>query len=250
MRAITIIVGVLLSAVNFAWAADLPVAPAPQAPAVYVPPPPPPFSWTGVYGGVNGGYGFASSSGTATATVPGVGTATASSSATADGGVAGGQFGVNWQTGYLVLGAEGDMQWSGQSKTTISPSCAGACSFTETGGIDWFATVRARVGAAFDRVLIYGTGGLAILNVTDNLSATGFGATANLVSLSDTAIGFAAGAGVEYAITNNITAKIEYLYMQADASANGPIALVGGTVSDTATIKDSIVRAGVNFKYP
>jgi outer membrane immunogenic protein len=142
------------------------------------------------------------------------------------------------------------MQWSGQSNTTITPACGGACSLTEKAGIDWFATARARVGAAFDRVLVYGTGGLAVINVTDDLSATGFGATAGLVSLSDTAIGFAAGAGVEYAITNNVLAKFEYLYMQANASASGGIGLVGGTVSETATIKDSIVRTGIEVKFP
>jgi opacity protein-like surface antigen len=55
---------------------------------------------------------------------------------------------------------------------------------------------------------------------------------------------------VEYAVTNNILVKAEFLYMQANANASSPIALVGGTVSETATIKDSIICFGINYKYP
>jgi outer membrane immunogenic protein len=245
---VLVVIGGLLAATSVAWAADLPPAPYPTAPAVYTPPPPPVYNWTGFYVGVNGGYGWATSSGTTTVGIPGLGAATGTSSGNTNGGVAGGQVGYNYQIGAVVLGAEADMQWSGQTTTTILP-CGAGCSFTETAGIDWFATVRARIGAAFDRFLVYGTGGLAIIDTTDKLSASALGATINLVSLSDTAIGFAAGAGAEYAITNNVLARVEYLYMQANASASGPIALVGGTVTETATIKDSIVRAGVNFKF-
>lgn len=244
---VLVAMGGLLAATSLAWAADLPPAPYPTSPAVYTPPAPPVYSWTGFYLGANGGYGWASSSGTTTVVVPGA-AATGTSSGNTNGGVAGGQVGYNYQIGAFVLGAEADMQWSGQSNTT-STSCGAGCTLSETAGIDWFATVRARAGVTFDRLLVYGTGGLAILNTSDKLNALGFGATINLVSLSDTSVGFAAGAGAEYAITNSILAKVEYLYMQADANASGAFALVGGTVTETATIKDSIVRAGVNYKF-
>jgi outer membrane immunogenic protein len=248
-----VVIGGLLAATCLAWAADLPSAPMPQP--VYTPPPPPVvYNWTGFYFGGNVGYGWATSSGTSTINVPaGFGVvvgvnATATTSGNTNGAIAGGQVGYNYQIGALVLGAEADMQWSGQS-TTQTASCGVGCTLTGTSGIDWFATVRARIGGAFDRLLIYGTGGLAIIDATDKLSASGFGATINLVSLSDTAIGFTAGAGLEYAITNNILAKAEFLYMQADASASGNIGLIGGTASEKATVKDSIVRLGLNYKF-
>lgn len=96
MRAI-IALAALLCAANFAWAADLPVAPAPQAPVAYVPPPaPPPYSWTGIYVGVNGGGTFVHASDTATVT-GGLVAGSGSGSGSADGGVFGGQIGFNYQ---------------------------------------------------------------------------------------------------------------------------------------------------------
>jgi outer membrane immunogenic protein len=57
--------------------------------------------------------------------------------------------------------------------------------------------VRGRLGVAVDRVLLYGAGGVAWINASDNLTGSAFGITANIASLSDTAVGFAAGGGVE-----------------------------------------------------
>ena len=246
---VLVAIGGLLVASNLAWAADLPPASYP-APATYAPAPPPPYNWGGIYIGVNGGYGWASASGgTSTITTPGLGAVTNSSNGKAPGGIAGGQVGFNWQSDMLVIGAEADMQWSGQVRTTPS-GCGVGCTITEKSGLTWFSTVRARVGAAFDRVLIYGTGGLAILNTSDKVSVAAPAVSTSLVSLSDTPLGFAAGAGVEYAVTNNVLAKFEYLYMQANSSMSGQIAVTGGTVSENSTLKDSVIRAGVNVKFP
>ncbi len=83
------LIGALLAGVaTSAVAADLPTYKGAPAPAVYVPPP---FSWTGVYFGVNGGYGWASTN--------------SSSFGNPSGGFVGGAVGVNYQMGQFVFGA-------------------------------------------------------------------------------------------------------------------------------------------------
>jgi outer membrane immunogenic protein len=125
-----------------------------------------------------------------------------------------------------VLGVEGDMQWSGQSATTLTPACFGFCTIAETAGINWFGTARARAGVAFDRVLLYGTGGVAWANWTDSISTSAVG---TIASLSTTSIGWTAGAGIEVGITPYLSAKVEYLFMDfSNASASAPINFFGG----------------------
>jgi outer membrane immunogenic protein len=76
-------------------------------------------------------------------------------------------------------------------------------------GIEYFGTVRARAGVAFDRVLVYATGGFAF---------GGFdGGNGGFVDDGDDIQGgYAVGGGIEYAFTNNLTAKIEGLYVNLD----------------------------------
>lgn len=147
------------------------------------------YNWSGIYIGGNGGFGWGSS--TATTTISGgfLNGATGSGGVSGNGGLAGGQIGLNWQINQLVLGIEGDMQWSNQRNTTNTVSCFGFCTFTETAAIDWFGTARARIGVALDRVLLYGTGGAAFANWSDKLSASAFGTSANIVSLSTNIVG-------------------------------------------------------------
>jgi outer membrane immunogenic protein len=246
-------VGIWLAAACAATAANAadieqPNIPPPVPPAVYAPALPPIYSWTGFYLGGNGGYGFASGKGTATIVGGPFNGLNTSSSANIQGGIAGAQVGFNWQTGPFVLGVEGDGEWSGQSNTT-NVGCGVGCNVAGTAAIKWFATARARVGYAFDRLMIYGTGGAAWLNANDNISASAGGTTVNLLSASSTPIGFAVGGGIEYEITNNLFARAEYLYMQANSTLTAPVPLVGGTISDTGTIRDSIVRGGINYRF-
>jgi outer membrane immunogenic protein len=130
-----------------AFAADLPPAPPPRAPAVYVPPVLPVYNWSGFYVGVNGGWGF----GNAKFTIPEQsGFPTGASGTFSDsGGVAGGTVGVNFQTGGFVFGAEGDWDWSGINTGTTATICSvtGTC---QTGN-NWLATLRGRKCAGDDR---------------------------------------------------------------------------------------------------
>lgn len=212
-----------------AMAADLPSGPPPAvAPAVVAPVP---FSWTGVYFGVNAGYGFATATGTAT-----LGALSASASESLDGFVGGGQVGANYQFGAMVVGIEADFDGTTQSTTATAGIVTG------TDKIPWVGTVRGRLGAAFNRVLVYGTGGLGYGEFESTLTAAGIGT----VTASKTNTAWVAGAGVEYAFTDYISGRVEYLYLD---TGNIPLATIGA-VSVTGRVQDNMVRGGINFKLP
>jgi outer membrane immunogenic protein len=223
----------------------------PQPPTVYTPPPPaPPYNWGGFYVGANGGYGFANVNATATLTGNPSVFATATGSENINGFVGGGQIGANLQWNALVLGVEADFQGTGQSQTG-NLGCGFGCVLSEEVKIPWFATFRARAGVAWDRILFYGTGGVASLDYSDTLTATAGGINATLLDLSNTQLGWTVGAGVEVAIAENWTARLEYLFMDVSSTLTetAPAFIGGGTVTENVTIKDSIVRAGINFKF-
>src|ERR1700733_12541210 len=111
MKRIACAVMLSLVAAGGAFAADLPPAPPPQAPVAYIPPPAPVYNWGGIYVGINGGWGWGNAKWTVgpLAILP----AGVSGSVSDNGGVVGGTLGANFQTGGLVLGVEGDWDYSG-----------------------------------------------------------------------------------------------------------------------------------------
>jgi outer membrane immunogenic protein len=239
-------VGILCA--GTAVAADLPQSvPAPASPTYVTTAAP--YNWSGFYIGANGGYGWANAAGSFSAAGGLLGGLSGSTSGNANGAIAGGQAGFNWQFNSLVLGIEGDGDWSGQTKN-LSVGCGAGCAITATSGINWFATVRGRIGFAADRILIYGTGGVAWLNVSDKIGFAADGITVSLLSLSDNPVGFTVGGGVEYGLTDMVSARVEYLFLDANYTASAPIALFGGTVTESGTLKDSMVRAGLNIRLP
>lgn len=231
--------GAIALAASPALAADLipPPGPPPQAPATYVPTTAPVYNWGGIYIGINGGYGFGDSNWGAPANT---------GSFDVDGGLAGGTLGANYQMGQFVLGLEGDIDWAdlkgSMTNTTTCMSCTAQTSS------DWLGTVRGRAGFAIDRVLLYATGGVAFGDVKATFSNS-FGS----LSTASTEWGWTAGAGVEFAITDNITAKVEYLYVDlqnGSLSCSAAVAACGGTAFTVPVSFDtSLVRAGVNFKF-
>jgi outer membrane immunogenic protein len=232
-----LIAGLLaLAAGGQALAADLPqpAPPPPRAPATYVPAQAPYFSWTGIYVGINGGYGFGQSNWTAP-----VGAATGNFSTS--GFLVGGTLGGNYQMGAFVIGLEGDGDWNNANGSTFS-SCPVGCTTQST----WLATVRGRAGYAWDRVLLYGTGGAAFGTVQAAAGALPFA--------SVTQTGWTAGAGVEWAFTPNWTAKVEYLFVNLGSlscpstSCGTPVGAPPGTPS-SVSFTENIVRAGVNYKF-
>jgi outer membrane immunogenic protein len=215
-----------LACVAGARAADLPSE---KGPALYAPPPPV-FSWTGFYVGATAGGAF----GHQTLSNNPFGSLGASSA----GFIGGGEAGFNYQlpTSNVVLGGETDFQGSTLRSAygTLTPP-----GFTGTTNLDWWGSARARLGLSFGNVLPYVTGGFAYGDVREQgtLGATAF-------SDSGVRTGWTAGAGVEYAITHNLTAKAEYLYTDLGSLAT-PVA--GSTASTRATFH--AVRAGLNWKF-
>lgn len=204
-----------------AFAADLPSRKvAPAAPVTYAPA----FTWTGFYVGANAGYGFGQ--------ITKAGTLFNDPS----GFVAGGQIGYNYQMNNIVFGLEGDLQYADlRDKASPAGVLAGLPAGTKN-GVEWFGTIRPRVGLAADRALFYVTGGLAYGNQKLNIPGVGSGDNVN--------IGWAAGGGVEYAFTNNWTAKVEGLYVNLDSHNYVPAR--PATKSGT---EFGVVRAGVNYKF-
>ena len=172
-------------------------------------------SWTGFYVGVNAGYGWNAND---SITVAGV-----TFDLDDEGGFVGGaQAGYNYQIGSFVVGLEGDIQYAdfgGDDRFDFDGDGILDDDFNTS---DWFGTVRARAGVAFDRALIYATGGFAF---------------------ADNATGWTVGGGLEYAFTNNLSAKIEGLYVNLDQDDNFP----GLDLDNDAEF--GVVRAGLNFRF-
>jgi len=226
MKRILIAAALALAAGGQALAADLPQPgpPPPRAPATYVPAPVPVFTWTGIYVGVNGGYGFGYSNWSAPPPATG--------NFNTSGFLVGGTLGGNYQWGQFVLGIEGDGDWTNLSGTTTT-NCFPGC----TTQSDWLATVRGRAGYAFDRILFYGTAGGAFGNLQAAAGVLPFSST--------TQIGWTAGGGVEFAFTPNLTAKVEYLYVDlGNLSCN-----VNCAAGTSVTFTENVVRAGINYKF-
>ena len=236
----------LFAATPAAFAADLPAGPPAQAPAAYVPVVTPVYNWSGIYIGINGGYGFGSTDWSSpTAGVVGTGTFNT------NGGLVGGTAGFNFQSGQIVYGIEGDWDWAGikgtsSNATATIGACPGAmpCSF-ETSS-NWLSTVRGRVGYAFDRVLIYATGGGAAGDVKATFTNPNTPAVTG--STNSTEWGWTAGAGIEAALTENVTVKVEYLFVDLQNGNCSPTICGGGTAVPVS-FDASIVRAGLNFKF-
>src|SRR5947209_13565269 len=237
--------------VGSAYAADLPSRKAP--PMAYIPPVPI-FTWTGFYIGVNGGGAFRANNNNAYNNAIFFGGAAPvfgfNNNNNNNNGrfLVGGQAGVNWQIGQFVLGIEGDGDAVlGGNRNTLFPGATGGSS---TG---FLGTVRGRAGIAFDRFLVYGTGGVAFGST--NLPTIAVATVAGIPGFfttnggSTTRVGYALGGGVEYAFTNNWSVKVEYLF--TDLGRNNRTYLLGTGPGFTVTGREQnhIIRAGLNYKF-
>lgn len=222
-----------------AFAADLPPR---AAPVIYAPA----FTWAGFYVGLNAGVGWAGSR-DVTIVGPTPGSSGVLSGGGGDGSfVGGGQVGYNWQSGAWVYGLEADIQY-----VDVGGDVAwGPYTWWARGGDDggYFGTVRARLGYAIDRTLIYITGGLAY-----------GGLNSNPLTGNDTSnTGWTIGGGIEYAFTNNWTVRLEGLYVDLSEGrksrffVNGPGGVLpAGTYTATTDSGSGagLVRVGVNYKF-
>lgn len=225
-----------------AVAADLPGRRA-SAPAELVIP----YSWSGFYVGANAGYGFSNnrhrpSCDPACAPTPALAT-------DHDGFVGGGGFGYNQQIGRILVGAEADIQYADLGRTRIG-AAPGALAYSATQRLDYLGTFRVRLGFATDRVLVYATGGLAYGEVRDAQTVV-FPAATYAVGSTDLDVGYAAGAGLEYGFTSNLTGKAEALYYdlgrrRLTGPSTPPTGITRGARFETSGI---VARAGLNYKF-
>ncbi len=209
-----------LAAAGSANAADLSVAPiykAPPAPVII-----PAYNWSGFYLGVNGGGDWGRSRWDSTGNF------------NLSGGLVGGTAGYNFQTGHAVFGLEGDVDWTNLKGSTTT-NCAAGCSTSS----HWLSTVRGRAGYAFDRIMPYVTGGLAVGDI--RATTPGFAGT------TQTNAGWTVGGGLEFALTNNWTAKAEYLHVDLGHMNCG--FNCGATSPNNVSAREDLVRAGINYRF-
>jgi outer membrane immunogenic protein len=233
-----------------AFAADLPSR---APPPVYIPPAPI-FTWTGIYVGGQIGYAWGTSN---TNLGDNFGDFTSFSSNNS-GVIGGAHVGYNLQLSQFVVGLEGDVDGSSLKKTiTGSPLIGGVSPFavvvptTITANLGVQGSIRGRIGYAWDRVLIYGTGGVAFGGVNGSIS-TPFG----FDSTSTTRVGWTVGGGLEYAVTNNWSVRAEYRYTQFGHStvfasnSFGTFPLLGAIGGfGNRTLNENRVQVGFSYKF-
>lgn len=237
------VASLLAAAISFgaaqaASATDLPT----KAPARVVAPLPIAYSWTGCYLGAAGGGNWGSSrqdnsAGPITNTI------------NLGGGILGGTLGCNYQFDPTwLVGIETDLSWTNK-KGRVNDIPPFNTSFTSETKEKWLGTLRARLGGVFGPTraeLLYVTGGLAYANA--EITVAGLGVSA---SQSKTRTGWTVGAGWEHKLTQALSAKIEYLYVDLGNTAyfNPPPSATFADRAGGVRLTDHVVRVGVNWQF-
>jgi len=222
----------------------------------------PSYNWTGFYLGGNVGYGWSGRTGDLVATsgglvIPGAvaaGTIPSFLGVRAEGGFGGAQAGYNWQSNHFVFGIEADIQGAATKQSlVINRAATGgffATTHTVSSELDWFGTVRGRIGYDWNQVLLYGTGGVAYGYTSDSATSQtvppppfGFG------SNSGTRVGWAAGAGVEWAFRPSWSVKGEYLRVDLGSSTTRVAFPSGDFIDYRFRHAYDTVKVGINYKF-
>lgn len=253
------------------------------------------YNWSGFYVGANVGYGFGKQSVAFAAGDPYIqdatsgpgfppGTQIPSGSANMKGVLGGVQAGYNLQVApQWVLGLETDfsgLDLKGAADSAfrlgMGLGASQVVGLVANEKVDWFGTLRGRIGwVPAERLLVYGTGGLAygqvketlVFNAPPNFSGgsgtSGFGFQCSAAGLgcfagssSKVAVGYSAGAGLEYAISPNVTLRAEYLYVNLGKTSTRAFAVTpqipyapASFVANSGDFDFNVVRAGVNYKF-
>jgi outer membrane immunogenic protein len=237
MKRMLVVGALLFASADVVLAADIATPPPPAPPNSYLPTTAP-INWGGFYIGVNSGYGFGTSNWTAAPASRAAG-ATIGSFNTS-GLLVGGTLGLNLQANAFVFGVETDGDWTNLNGSSSSNNYCSLVAATCETKSDWLSTARIRIGYAFNQILVYGTGGIAFGDIQSGLNPPAtFGSSIN--------VGWTAGAGIEYAFSQNWSAKIEYLYINL-GNVSCPVNC-GPAVPFTVPLAENVIRAGVNFKF-
>lgn len=201
--------------------------------------------WQGAYFGLHAGGSIA---GDVSATIS-VNSGSITGDDRATGFLGGIQAGYNYQLDHLLFGIEGDFSLVNITASGAeSGSLSGGATTARVGAdIDWFATIRGRIGYVHDRILFYGTGGVAFNSLEGSLSYS----SNELVPANASGrkfyynVGWVIGAGIEGAIHDKWTLKTEYMYIdfmdQTDYSSNG--------IRVTGDFDQHVLRIGLNRKF-
>jgi outer membrane immunogenic protein len=229
------------------FATDMPVNKAPAyAPVPY-------YNWTGFYVGGHVGWGAVGENQTAISSTAGIiiippGTVINTDSSSFLGG---GQIGYNQQTGNWVFGAEGDFSWTNaKASATIAGTLVANSFRTQNANTDWYATLTGRIGYAWDNWLLYVKGGAAWMNVNYNNNVTVVPTIFNFPGSTDTRLGWTIGVGIEQALWNNWSWKLEYNYMDFGTRRYAFLDTTGTitTMFDINT-KVNAVKVGLNYRW-
>jgi outer membrane immunogenic protein len=254
-RLLSLLAGTAAAALlaSAAQAADLSARAAPPPPIAAVPI----FTWTGFYVGANIGGGWLTNS-ERTVFDPVTGTFIDIGGNNTSGVVGGGQIGYNYQFGSVVVGLEADIQGADLRRSRnrneflfATPAFIAA----NERGVEWFGTVRARLGYAFDRVLIYATGGFAYGGGGGNGRCLVDGVFFDCGG-DNTNTGWTAGGGVEWALPYNwfgssaVTFGVEGLFVSLERNRNNDFFLFDGAFDNgRRDLEFGVVRAKLNFKF-
>jgi outer membrane immunogenic protein len=253
-------VGALALTGSAALAADLPSR---APPPVYVPPAPI-FTWTGIYVGGQIGYAWGGGSDNFTGYDPfsGLGIAT-SIAGTPNGVIGGANVGYNLQINQWVVGLEGSVDGTSLSTSTNAslPILGSLFNVNANTSANIQGSIRGRVGIAWDRALIYATGGVAFGGFNTNYSIYGTDVNGNTFagsnSFSNTRVGWTVGGGIQYAVTNNWSVRAEYRYTDFGCINNGlfpgiasfdPL-LTGANLNDNRHLTQNQVQVGFDYKF-
>ncbi len=192
--------------------------------------------WTGFYMGVHGGYGR----GNSRLVDPDLTFAQDRFNMATRGWLAGAQIGANWQFDSLVVGAELDLSW-GDIKGSRPVDPANIFSGIAV-SYQALATGTGRIGYAAGNALVYVKGGVAWANI----AVQSFVGTPAPIDVNHQRTGLTGGIGLEYALTNNISARAEYDYLYF-----GPASIALGTRRSPSSVDHDLhlVKLGVNYRF-
>ena len=232
----------LLLAATAAGAADLPGRFGALPASV---PEPAAYSWTGAFAGVQAGYAWGDDRAKEFLTQTGQWTGLQFPYKTS-GGLAGIHAGANYQISSLVFGVIGDLEYSGLKggfRDNPGPGNPGGVSNVTVRGQ---GSLRGRVGYAYDRLLVYGTGGLALANLKYLYlnPSSGLGETT-----SSYHTGWTAGGGVEYAFTDHFLGHIEYRYTNLGSFRYDSKVAYPGFLTGEQRPRFSTARVGASYKF-
>jgi outer membrane immunogenic protein len=263
MKRILLLVLASTALASHASAADV----APYSPAM------PAFNWSGVYGGGNIGYGWSGFDGSSAdiSYVDDAGTPAPGDDVSyvypgfgdidSDGVVGGLYGGANFEFGGVMFGLDADYTWGGVSGDVstgdILINGAPSGRFGEGSlDVDWLAHVRGRLGYGFDRFMVFAAGGLAVAGLNSDTSFSEL-PSGDLTRSSgdDSVTGWTIGGGIEWAATDNLIVRAEYLYDRFDNvnlggyTINDPVNEGPISTSIDGDLSVNIVRVGVSWKF-